>query len=177
MADEEGRFSIDPADQSVPGFHILVRDPHRPLAATALVEVYDLPPEEQDLMAKGFPILHAPAATSRFGRRPWFRALSGTLKGGRWPAPRLLAKIVVGGEHQAGGLSDVVATAQTDKDGKYQIALGGVLIMGNYAISAMAPAMVPPERRWFPPTWREAMAAGKPDAEPVRQQKSKRILC
>ena len=32
-----------------------------------------------------------------------------------------------------------MATAQTDKDGKYQIALGSELIMGNYAIYAMAP--------------------------------------
>ena len=59
VADDKGRFSIEPADQTVPGFHILVRDPHRPLAVTGLVEVYDLPPEEKDLAAKGFPILHA----------------------------------------------------------------------------------------------------------------------
>ena len=50
----------------------------------------------------------------------------------------LQAQIVVGGEHETGGLSDVLATARHDKDGKYQVSLAA-LVMGNYVISAMAP--------------------------------------
>ncbi len=164
VADDKGRFSIDPADQTVPGFHILVRDPHRPLAVTGLVEVYDLPPEEQQLAAKGFPILHADRGDVTL-RTPIM--VSGVVRGSQGQpvaGATVRAKIVVGGEHQSGGLSDVVATAQTDKEGKYQIALGGVLIMGNYAISAMAPGYGTAGTQVVPADLgSEAMAPNRPD--------------
>ena len=82
---------------------------------------------------------------------------------GRAMTGATLARIVTGGEHQPGGLSDVVATAQTDEDGKYGASLGSVPIMGNYAIYAMAAGYCPAATQVLPADLGgESMAPGKP---------------
>ncbi len=140
-ADGEGRFSIEPADQSGPCFHVFVRDPQRSLMATAVVEVLDLSPEKQRLADKGVPILHAgrgdvkvqpPLTLTGVVRDPAGRAIAGAT---------LHAKIVVHlGEYEPRGESDIVTTARTDKDGKYQMPLGAILARdSDYLFSAMAP--------------------------------------
>jgi len=115
IAGDDGRFAVDSADIGPLFCFISVRHPQQNLAATEVVG------KEGKLLV----ITLRPLAK-----------VSGTVLDSRGrPAAGAVVQAQIDGSHL--GRFAIVATAQTDKDGRYQMELAGTSL--NYAITAKAP--------------------------------------